>query len=214
MQVSVSGMGSTSQVAAQRAYETTKTGILNGELAGGTLLSEVAVSAGLGLSRTPVHEAFLRLEAEQLLDLQPRRGAVVRPMPPSEATDVLAMRHAIEAAAAAQLFARGGLDDVQRADLDENLAQQRLYADADDVDGFVDADDDFHLLVVRASGNTIAAHFYAQLRARQQRLRNLLLRVDPANLRSSYRDHIALADCLRAGDAERFSTLLQAHFDR
>ena len=207
-------MGTTSQVAAQRAYETTKTGIINGELAGGTLLSEVAVSAGLGLSRTPVHEAFLRLEAEQLLDLQPRRGAVVRPMPPSEAGDVLAMRHAIEAAAAAQLFERGGLDEVQLVDLEDNLAHQRLYADADDVDGFVDADDDFHLLVVRASGNSIAAHFYAQLRARQQRLRNLLLRVDSVNLRSSYRDHLALADCLRTGDAARYSTLLQAHFDR
>ncbi|MCF8603504.1 GntR family transcriptional regulator [Gordonia sp. HY442] len=208
-----SGMGSNAEVAAERAYTTTKSRIISGDLPGGSLLSEVAVSAELGLSRTPVHEAFLRLEAEQLLDLQPRRGAVVRPMTPSETSDVLAMRHAIEAAAAAQLFGKGGLGEQTRADLDANLARQRVLADAEDVDGFTVVDDEFHLLVVRASGNPIAVHFYEQLRARQQRLRNLLLRIDPANLRSSLDHHEQLAACLRDGAAERYSALLQTHFD-
>ncbi|GAA4642426.1 GntR family transcriptional regulator [Gordonia humi] len=207
-------MPATSDVAAARAYETTKDRIISGDLPGGTLLSEVAVSGELGLSRTPVHEAFLRLSTEQLLDLQPRRGAVVRPMTPSEAEDVLTMRHAIEAAAAAQVFAAGGPDLRIRAELDENLARQRRFAGAEDVDGFVAADDHFHLLVVRASGNAIAEHFYDQLRARQQRLRNLLLRIDPANLGSSLVDHEELAACLRGGDADRYSVQLQSHFDR
>ncbi|MCF8587234.1 GntR family transcriptional regulator [Gordonia liuliyuniae] len=206
-------MESKTEVAAERAYVTTKNGIISGALPGGSLLSEVAVSADLGLSRTPVHEAFLRLAAEQLLDLQPRRGAVVRPVTPSEAADVLAMRHAIEAASAAQLFGKGGPDDAVRAEIDENLARQRDFVAVEDVDGFVDVDDEFHLLVVRASGNPIAEHFYEQLRARQQRLRNLLLRIDPANLRSSLVDHEELAACLRDGDTDRYSALLQAHFD-
>lgn len=206
-------MGTSGEIAAQRAYRTTKSAIINGELPGGALLSEVAVSADLGLSRTPVHEAFLRLEAEQLLDLQPRRGAVVRPMTPSEAADVLAMRHAVEAAAAAQVFSRGGLDDMLRAELDDNLRRQREFAASEDVDGFVAVDDEFHLLTVRASRNPIAEHFYEHLRARQQRLRNLLLRIDPQNLRSSLDDHEQLAQCLLGGDAERYSALLQAHFD-
>lgn len=206
-------MGSNAEVAAERAYTTTKSRIINGDLPGGALLSEVAVSTDLGLSRTPVHEAFLRLEAEQLLDLQPRRGAVVRPMTPSETGDVLAMRHAIEAASAAQLFGKGGLDEQTRADLGANLARQRLLVDAEDVDGFIGVDDEFHLLVVRASGNPIAVHFYEQLWARQQRLRNLLLRIDPANLRSSLDHHEQLAACLRDGAAEQYSALLQTHFD-
>lgn len=206
-------MGSNAEVAAERAYTTTKSRIISGDLPGGTLLSEVAVSSDLGLSRTPVHEAFLRLEAEQLLDLQPRRGAVVRPMTPSEAGDVLTMRHAIEAAAAAQLFDKGGLGDRRRAALEENLARQREFVDAENVPEFVAVDDEFHLLVVRASENPIAEHFYEHLRARQQRLRNLLLRIDPANLRSSLTDHEHLAACLRDGDADRYSELLQTHFD-
>ncbi|MGO3325051.1 GntR family transcriptional regulator [Gordonia sp. (in: high G+C Gram-positive bacteria)] len=206
-------MGSNAEVAAERAYTTTKRRIINGDLPGGALLSEVAVSTDLGLSRTPVHEAFLRLEAEQLLDLQPRRGAVVRPMTPSETNDVLAMRHAIEAASAAQLFGKGGLDEQTRADLGANLARQRVLVDAEDVDGFIGVDDEFHLIVVRASGNPIAVHFYEQLWARQQRLRNLLLRIDPANLRSSLDHHEQLAACLRDGAAEQYSALLQTHFD-
>jgi DNA-binding GntR family transcriptional regulator len=66
---------------------------------GGRLLSELEVAAQLGVSRTPVHEAFLRLAAEDLLDPLPRRGAVVVPVPPREATDLLEMRIAIEASA-------------------------------------------------------------------------------------------------------------------
>mgnify|MGYP001027199435 FL=1 len=66
----------------QRAYQTTKDQILSGVVRGGQLLSEVEVAASLGVSRTPVHEAFLRLAAEDLLELLPRRGAVVVPVPP------------------------------------------------------------------------------------------------------------------------------------
>lgn len=202
------------QVAAERAYTSTRARILSGELAGGALISEVEVSAELGLSRTPVHEAFLRLSAEQLLDLKPRKGAVVRPMTPSEATNVLVMRHAIEAAAAQQIFERGGPDPAIRASIEENLERQVRAVAAKDVAAFVESDDEFHQLVVRASDNPIAVHFYEHLGARQQRLRNLLLRIDPANLEASSADHRQLFRCLVDGDAERYASLLRVHFDR
>src|ERR1700759_4873918 len=85
--------------AAERAYEKTKQAIIRGELAPGTMTSELLVGQQLGISRTPVHEAFLRLAAEGLLTLESRKGAVVRPMSPSEARDVLEMREAVEGSA-------------------------------------------------------------------------------------------------------------------
>lgn len=73
--------------AADEAYASTRERIISGALAGGTLLSEVEVGADLGLSRTPVHEAFLRLAAEQFLTLIPRRERwsvrSPRPRPPT-----------------------------------------------------------------------------------------------------------------------------------
>lgn len=55
----------------EHAYRVTKEQILTGQARGGQLLSEVETAARLGVSRTPVHEAFLRLAAEDLLELQP-----------------------------------------------------------------------------------------------------------------------------------------------
>ncbi|AZG46564.1 GntR family transcriptional regulator [Gordonia insulae] len=204
----------TGPVAAERAYTHTKARIISGELPGGTLVSEGAIGAELGISRTPVHEAFLLLSAEQLLELVSRKGAIVRPMTPTEAADVLAMRQGIESASAAQVFAAGGPGERFAELLTANLRLQRGHVAARDVPGFVAADDDFHALMVEASGNPVAMHFYDELRSRQQRLRNLLLRVDPATLESSYDDHRELADYFVCGEATRFTDALAAHLRR
>ncbi|GAB90348.1 GntR family transcriptional regulator [Gordonia rhizosphera] len=200
--------------AADEAYRATRARIISGELSGGVLLSEVEVGQELGVSRTPVHEAFLRLASEQLLTLIPRRGAVVNPVAVSESADVLAMRHAIETAAARQVFAAAGPGAEVRAQIEDNLARQGELVAQADVSGFVDADDDFHALVVAASKNPIAVHFYEMLRGRQQRLRNVLLRIDPATLGAAYGDHRHLAECLFSGDEDGYQRTLATHFDR
>ena len=66
--------------AADRAYAFVKDRIITGAYAGGTLISEGEVSAAVRISRTPVREAFLRLAAEGLLRLYPKRGALVVPV--------------------------------------------------------------------------------------------------------------------------------------
>lgn len=204
----------TGPMAAERAYVHTKAQIISGELVGGQLVSEGKVGADLGISRTPVHEAFLRLSAEQLLDLASRKGAIVRPMTPTEAADVLTMREGIETASAGQVFASGGPDERIRQLLVENLARQRDLVAAGDVEGFVDGDDKFHALLVEASGNAVAQHFYDLLRDRQQRLRNLYLRIDPANLDAAFADHEVLARCFVNGEREAFNEALSAHMGR
>jgi len=82
--------------AADRAYAHIKKRLLDGRFAGGTLLSENDLAKRLSMSRTPVRQAFLQLEAEGLLELYPRRGALVVPISPSEAEDVLEARLLIE----------------------------------------------------------------------------------------------------------------------
>lgn len=224
--------------AATLAYQHTKDAIIRGDLPGGASISEVTVCKGLGLSRTPVHEAFLRLAAEDLLTLEPRKGAVVRPMPPNEAEDVLQMREAIEAASARRTIADGNAADAAPA-LDEALRRQAEALGrpvdapgndtaaseprADDatpamggpgpeaIADFVAADDAFHTAVVSASRNPIAAHFTALLRDRQQRLRHQLMRVRPAQLAPALEQHRRLAEALSAEDPDGYATLLSEH---
>jgi DNA-binding GntR family transcriptional regulator len=205
-----SGDPGDSASAAERAYEYTKRAIIRGELAAGTMTSELLVCQQLGISRTPVHEAFLRLAADGLLSLESRKGAVVRPMSPSEARDVLEMREAVEAAAAARVIAEGCPPDLMTVLRDLLSAQERALAEGDS-DAFVEADDAFHTAVVTASRNSIAAHFTRFLRDRQQRLRHQLFRVRPDQFAAVLQQHGLLADALEAGDAARYTELLAEH---
>jgi DNA-binding GntR family transcriptional regulator len=200
----------TSISAAERAYEHTKQAIIRGDLPGGAAISEGVVCQELGISRTPVHEAFLRLAAEELLTLESRKGAVVRPMSPSEAADVLEIREAIESAAAARVVADGRTDDVVPI-LRTLLDLQAAAVEDGDVPQFVEVDDDFHTAVVVASRNPVAVHFTRLLRDRQQRLRHQLMRVRPDQLVSSLDQHRALADAIAAADAPRYAEVLRAH---
>src|SRR6201996_1791220 len=78
------------------AYRFAKQRLLDGRFPAGELLSENEIARELGISRTPVREAFLLLEAEGLLELYPRRGALVSPIAPTESDDVLEARLLIE----------------------------------------------------------------------------------------------------------------------
>ena len=65
--------------AKDRALDYVKSQVLTGAFPGGELISEGEVANALGMSRTPVREAFLQLESQGLLKLYPKRGALVVP---------------------------------------------------------------------------------------------------------------------------------------
>jgi DNA-binding GntR family transcriptional regulator len=200
--------------AADRAYAYTKDRILRGDLPGGELVSEGQIGGALGVSRTPVHEAFLRLDAERLLTLSSRRGAVVAPMSPQETRDVLEMREAIESAAARRLVANGRPPEEVLESLRMPLERQRVAVEEDDVDAFVEADDGFHSAVVRGSGNALATHFFASIRDRQQRLRYQLLSIRAEHLTAALDDHRELAERVAAADADGYAEVLRRHVAR
>ncbi|MDI5963025.1 GntR family transcriptional regulator [Streptomyces sp. SL13] len=200
--------------AAERVYRYTKDLIIRGALPGGRLISEGSICDDLGVSRTPVHEAFLRLDTERLLALSSRKGAVVLPMAPQEARDVLEMREAIEGAAAQRVVDEERTAPATLDRLRSNLAVQAGHAAAGDLEAFVEADEEFHRTVVEASGNEIAGHFYALLRDRQQRLRHHLLAIRPDELPVILTDHRDLVGCLERRDADAYRDLLRAHVAR
>jgi DNA-binding GntR family transcriptional regulator len=213
MQGNVIGVTTATEMpAAERAYAETKARIIRGDLPGGTSLSEVTVCAELGLSRTPVHEAFLRLAAEELLALESRKGAVVRPMSPSEADDVVEMREAVEAAAVRRVL-RNPIDPTLTEALAEHLRRQESCIADGDIDGFVEADDLFHTAIVEAGRNPIAAHFWRLLRDRAQRLRHHLMRIRPEHLTTSLGDHRELAAAIEHADADAYAAALARHVD-
>ncbi|MEV7598108.1 GntR family transcriptional regulator [Kitasatospora sp. NPDC089797] len=200
--------------AADRAYDLTKDLILGGGLPGGTLISEGEIAERTGLSRTPVREAFLRLQAEGLLQLFPKRGAVVVPVGPGEAEDVLELREALESSAVRRI---GRRTDAELAELVRGLAGlielQREPARRADVGAFAEADEAFHRGIVTAAGNALAERFYETLRDRQRRMTVQLLRPRPERLDGLVEEHAALVERIAARDTEGFAAALRAHLD-
>lgn len=198
--------------AAQRAYHATKELILSGRLPAGELLSEGDIANRLALSRTPVREAFVRLEAEELLRLVPKRGAVVVPVPPTEAADVLDVRLSLETGAVRRLRDRKDLTELL-AELDELIEQQASCVADQRVDRFADVDERFHHVIVAAAGNAIATRFYATLADRQRRMTIGAVGPRPDRLATLVEEHRRLADLVRDRDATAFATFLADHLD-
>lgn len=167
----------------------------------------------LKISRTPVREAFLRLEAEGLLRLYPKRGALVVPVSAREIEEVVEARVVFEQFAARKLIARGGQAPVAAA-MRALIDRQRQAASSGRPDVFSDLDRDFHELVMAASGNSILCRHYDGLRDRQIRMNIATLRGLPARYDEILDEHTKLCDLLAAGDADSLCDLLAAHITR
>src|SRR4051812_16538780 len=112
---------------ADRAYEHVRSRLLSGDYLGGELLTEGEIATDLGISRTPVREAFLRLQAEGFLRLYPKRGALVVPVRPGEGRHAMEARLLLERHALDVVAARG--PDALR-ELGETLAEEPAAGEA------------------------------------------------------------------------------------
>lgn len=196
--------------AKDRAYEFTKGRVLDSTFAGGDLITEGEVAAALGMSRTPVREAFLRLEGEGLLRLYPKRGALVVPVSVGEVEAVMETRMLVERFALDKVLAAGPAPAIA-AQLDVAVGEQELRAGDGDADGFVAFDREFHTTFVTAAGNPIVTGLYDSLRDRQQRMVITSLLIDTKRIESILVEHRALTEAIRTGDVERAQSVLAAH---
>jgi DNA-binding GntR family transcriptional regulator len=195
--------------AAERAYRDVKGRILAGSLAGGELISEGEIAAALGISRTPVREAFLRLEAQGWMRLYPKRGALIVPVPPDEAEHVIGARHAVETAAVRALAHIDRTQIIQT--LRASIARHETLAAAGEVDQFAIEDAGFHRMFVQAAGNPLLSGFYDTLHDRQLRMTSTSVLRDKAQMERIIKHHNELTDLIEAADTEGFAASLAAH---
>jgi DNA-binding GntR family transcriptional regulator len=89
--------------------------IVSGRLAPGEPLRQDEIARSFGVSHVPVREAFLRLEAERLVEIRPRRGAIVAALSAAELEELNEMRAALECCALRAATSKLTEDDLQRA---------------------------------------------------------------------------------------------------
>lgn len=194
--------------AAERVYAHVKEGVLDRRYEGGTLLTEGELAEAVGVSRTPVREALLRLEAEGLIKLYPKKGALVLPVSAQEIADVVETRQLVEehtirkaVPASPQLVAR----------LTELLERQREQAAAGDLAGAAVTDRCFHAEIVRSGGNEILSRLYDQLRDRQLRMGVAVMHAHPDRITKTLVEHQEILDALRSGDPEAAVAIVHRH---
>ena len=196
--------------AADRVYDDVKELILTNELAGGELISEGEIAQRCDVSRTPVREAFLRLQAEGWMRLYPKRGALVVPVTRRETRDVVEARKLIEGHAVREVVAA----DASAHDLADTLARNvaaHRAVDPDDLAGYARVDAEFHRLIVAAGDNALLADIYTGLGERHRRMTTASVHRDPQVSERILRDHTELLTAIRDRDAAAFDIALARH---
>jgi DNA-binding GntR family transcriptional regulator len=193
--------------ARDRVFEYVRDGILRGRLAAGTFLEEEQVSAAVGVSRTPVREAFQQLQSERLIDLLPRRGAMVRFVTAQELMEVYETRLMIETHAVRRLcHERRPVPPAMLPILAE--MQQQV---APSTFAHVQLNTAFHQALVAASGNGVITGLYESLSSRQERVAVTSVTIDPGRQRIILEEHERLVEALAAHDAAAAIATLTLH---
>ncbi|MFF3214795.1 GntR family transcriptional regulator [Streptomyces sp. NPDC002886] len=201
----------TTLTAAERVYQHVKQAVLDRRYEGGVLLTEGELAVAVGVSRTPVREALLRLETEGLLKLYPKKGALVLAVSAQEIADVIETRLLVEEFTVRRAVpAPAGL--LER--LAELVEEQRRLGEAGELGAMMAADRAFHAEIVRSAGNQILCRLYDQLRDRQLRMGVALLHAHPERVERTLAEHREILDALRAGDADTAAAAVRAHVGR
>jgi len=193
---------------ADQAAEAIRARIVNGDLELGEALSETTLAVELGVSKTPIREAFLRLKTEGLVDIQPQRGTFVFDMTAAEVQELSELREVLEIAAVR--FAIRRRPEPLADALDSIVAAMRDAFRSSDTARYKTLDGAFHQTIIEHAGNAFLQASYETIAFRVQALRNRLSR-DPVLNRRSLREHRELSALVRAGEIYRASTLLSDH---
>ena len=182
--------------------------IVQGRLAPGVRLNERLLTAQLGVSRTPLREAFKVLATEGMVELLPNRGAVVSQIDPLRLSETLAVMGALEALAG-ELACRSATD----AQINEIRALhfEMLACHArGDLAGYFKFNQAIHLKIVKYSGNAVLFHAYRQLNGTVRRAR-YMANLSKERWDAAVREHDAILAALAARDVKRIKALLSDH---
>ena len=193
-------------------YDTIRRRILDNAWPPGHQALEQEIALELGVSRTPVREALIRLEREGLVQVVPRRGMRVLPLSATDMREIYEVLTALESLAA-EMVAKRHPTAAELAPLQQATDAMEAALARDDLDAWAAADEDFHARLVTLAGNRLLAEsvFGHWDRAHRARMFTLRLRPKPVN---STQEHRALLDCLRAGDSAGAAAVNRAHRQR
>ena len=191
-----------------RVFHKLREDILSGKYEENEELKEVAIGEDLGVSRTPVREAFRQLELEGLIQIIPNKGAYVTGITEKDVKDIYMIRSLLEGLCAR--WATEHITQEQLAEMEENIYLSKFHAQKGHLEQLAELDNRFHDIMYEACDSKILEH---QLKDFHQ----YVLRVRRKTLASKNRgpksneEHEEILQAIKAGDGERAEQLANRH---
>ena len=192
-----------------RVYQAFKRDIITCVFQSGEALTEKLLAKRYRASRTPVREAAVRLQQENLLRIVPNRGYFVRHITINELNELYEYRAALEGACA-ELAARKGADE---ATLEEMRQLGEIHFEKNDrasYERFIEADTAFHLALAQLTRNQLLLRAVRDVRCQMERIMYAAINIDYYG-ESPAHEHAAILEAIRNRDFERARQSMQEH---
>ena len=195
-------------------YDQLKEQILHLELPPGSTISEIDTAERYNISRTPVRDAFKRLEREGLLEIRPHIGTFISLIDLNAVSDVLYTREVLEYAVLSDLSRI--YDKSQDLRIRLLLQQQKDLLDSDmgieDLSrAFIKCDNEFHAALFEMAGKKNINNFLYSINCQYERFRTFVNFKGRDDIQKLYEAHILLWDSITSGDLDTLKDCLNHH---
>lgn len=189
----------------QKAYNFLYDAILTNVYPPGTPLVEHEISTKLGISRTPVREAFKQLESEGLIKYYPAKGTFVAEISTQDVEEILELREVLEI-----LALRLSIDRISMEQLEEVEEKLKSLDEGSSPDEFYECDRALHRMLFENSGNKRLTAYMSTLNAQIERLRSVAA-MKSHRLSQSRQEHLLIVQAMKRRNLKEAERYLGEH---
>lgn len=191
-----------------RVFNRIREDILSGSYKEHEELKEVAIGEELGVSRTPVREAFRQLELEGLIQMIPNKGAYVTGITTRDVKDIYMIRSYMEGLCAR--WATEKISGEQMSEMEENIFLSEFHASKGHLEQMAELDNRFHEILYEACDSKMLEHLLKDFHQYVLRVRRKTLSENSRSSQSN-KEHREIMEAIRDKDGERAEQLANQH---
>lgn len=192
------------------AYSEIKQAVIELKFKPGDVLRESAIGEELGVSKTPVREALIKLEHDGLIQLIPFRGALVTGYEPEDIREILELRAILQSECVRRVAREFDTRLISR--LQENVSESQQAADEGDIRRVATLFDEFDEIILARIDNRRVMSLIRNLQDHMMRIGQLTTEI-PGRTEKSIRQHGAIVEALNNGDEDAASAAMKGHIE-
>ena len=193
-----------------QAYEAIKDRIITLQFKPGECINEASVSELLGFGRTPVHQAIDRLMLEEMVEVIPRKGVIVKPVSLNEVLQIIEVRLINEPLGAR--LAAVHANDADLTEMADVLKRAKHWASLRNVENLMLLDREFHLLVAKAAKNDVLTELLRNLHERSLRFWFISLNA-PTQYQLVQDEHATILEAISRRDTDKADVAMRRHIE-